>query len=38
MVRICYVEIYLERVNDLMVDGAGGQGSPAEDLPIKEDK
>lgn len=32
-----YVEIYLERVNDLFQDGPKGESQPLENLDVKED-
>eukprot|EP00918_Siedleckia_nematoides_P019817 GHVU01042211.1.p1 GENE.GHVU01042211.1~~GHVU01042211.1.p1 ORF type:complete len:410 (+),score=98.69 GHVU01042211.1:1093-2322(+) len=37
LMRITYVEIYLERVNDLIGDGPGGPGTLNENLDVKED-
>ncbi|CEL95675.1 unnamed protein product [Vitrella brassicaformis CCMP3155] len=37
LVRCAYVEIYMERVNDLFQDGPDGENSPMENLQVKED-
>lgn len=37
LLRVSYVEIYLERVNDLFQDGPKGESSPLENLDVKED-
>ncbi|CBZ53585.1 conserved hypothetical protein [Neospora caninum Liverpool] len=36
-VKVSYIEIYMERVNDLLQDGQRGNKHPAENLPVKED-
>lgn len=37
LMRVTYVEIYLERVNDLFQDGPKGESQPLENLDVKED-
>lgn len=37
LLRVSYVEIYLERVNDLLQDGPKGESQPLENLDVKED-
>jgi hypothetical protein len=34
---VSYIEIYLERVNDLFQDGPKGETQPLENLDVKED-
>ncbi|KEP67083.1 UNVERIFIED_CONTAM: kinesin motor domain-containing protein [Hammondia hammondi] len=36
-VKVSYIEIYMERVNDLLQDGQRGNKHQAENLPVKED-
>ncbi|EPR64583.1 kinesin motor domain-containing protein [Toxoplasma gondii GT1] len=36
-VKVSYIEIYMERVNDLLQDGQRGNKYQAENLPVKED-
>ncbi|CEM34738.1 unnamed protein product [Vitrella brassicaformis CCMP3155] len=37
LLRMTYLEIYMERVHDLLQDGQAGEDSPLENLLVKED-